>query len=396
MRIAIVYDCLFPHTVGGAERWCRALADRLSRRHRVTYVTRRQWGAEGPGTSFETVAVSPGGELYAPSGRRKIWPPLRYGWGVFWHLLRRGRSYDAIHCTSFPYFSLLAAALALRLIRARARLIADWHEVWGRNYWISYAGPVAGRIGYLVQRLCVKVPDHSLTFSRLHEMRLVEEGHTAPITRLTGEYAGGAQLEPALGEVSPPRVVFAGRHIPEKRVPAIPDAIARARADLPGLRCVILGDGPDTERTRARVAALGLGQAISMPGRVTGQRVTSELRAASLLLLPSAREGYGLVVVEAVSVGTPAVLVRGPENAATELIEPGVNGLVAESAAPDALAAAIVEVVRGGAALRRSTHDWYLSHAGELSIASSLVEVERAYLPPPSAPKGIAHDVARR
>ena len=30
MRIAIVYDCLFPHTVGGAERWYRELAERLA------------------------------------------------------------------------------------------------------------------------------------------------------------------------------------------------------------------------------------------------------------------------------------------------------------------------------------------------------------------------------
>ena len=65
MRVAIVYDCLFPHTVGGAERWCRALAERLSDRHEVVYLTRRQWGEEGPGTRFATVAVSPGGELYA-------------------------------------------------------------------------------------------------------------------------------------------------------------------------------------------------------------------------------------------------------------------------------------------------------------------------------------------
>ena len=43
MRIAIVYDCLFPYTVGGAERWLRLLAEDLARDHEVTYVTRRQW-----------------------------------------------------------------------------------------------------------------------------------------------------------------------------------------------------------------------------------------------------------------------------------------------------------------------------------------------------------------
>ena len=44
MRICIVYDCLFPYTVGGAERWYRNLAERLAAEgHEVTYLTLRQW-----------------------------------------------------------------------------------------------------------------------------------------------------------------------------------------------------------------------------------------------------------------------------------------------------------------------------------------------------------------
>lgn len=228
MRIAIVYDCLFPKTVGGAERWYRNLAERLDRGHSITYLTRRQWGDEGPGTPFETLAVAPGGELYTSSGRRRILPPLRFGIGVFFHLLRHGRRLDAVHSASFPYFSVLAAWLALRLTRARAKLIVDWHEVWGRDYWLSYLGPLKGRIGFAVERLCLRLPDRSFTFSRLAERRLGQYGHRAPIVRLSGEYAddrprvevdGGST---ATRQADPPLVVSAGRHIPEKRIPSIP------------------------------------------------------------------------------------------------------------------------------------------------------------------------------
>ena len=46
MRICLVYDCLFPYTVGGAERWYRNLAQRLAADgHEVTYLTLRQWDA---------------------------------------------------------------------------------------------------------------------------------------------------------------------------------------------------------------------------------------------------------------------------------------------------------------------------------------------------------------
>ena len=44
MRICIIYDCLFPWTIGGAERWYRNLAEQLAAvGHEVTYLTLREW-----------------------------------------------------------------------------------------------------------------------------------------------------------------------------------------------------------------------------------------------------------------------------------------------------------------------------------------------------------------
>jgi glycosyltransferase involved in cell wall biosynthesis len=380
MRIAIVYDCLFPNTLGGAERWYRNLAERLDRTHSVTFVTRRQWGEEGPQTPFETIAVSPGGGLYTSSGRRSIRPPIRFGIGVFLHLLRHGRGYDAVHSASFPFFSLLGAALALKLTRSRARLIVDWWELWTLDYWRSYLGSLGGRIGYVIQSFCTRLPDRSFTFSRLVEGRLRERRPGAEVERLTGAYsAESAAVEQSLRPSEPPLVVSAGRHIPEKRVPTVPRAIAIAREQVPGLRCEIFGDGPETEATRGRIRELGLGEAVAMRGRVQSDRVMRSIAVAACLLHPSLREGYGLVIVEAASVGTPSIVVRGPENAAAELIEAGVNGFVAESAEPEELARALIEVVRAGESLRASTLDWYERHREELSIESSLAAVEASY-----------------
>jgi glycosyltransferase involved in cell wall biosynthesis len=382
VKIAIAYDCLFPHTVGGAERWYRNLAERLQQRHSVTYLTRRQWGEEGPETPFRTVAVAPGGGLYTRSGRRRIRPPLRFGLGLFFHLLRHGRRYEAVHSASFPFFSLLGASFALWLTRSRTRLIVDWHELWGLAYWQSYLGPVRGRIAFANQGVCLRLPDSSFTFSRLAERRLRELGHRAPIVRLTGEFAADEEARASIVGVDrqgPPLVVAAGRQIPEKRVPTIPPAIALAREQIPELRCVILGDGPDAELIKARTRDLGLDGVVEWRGRVTPEEVSKTIAAASCLVHPSEREGYGLVVVEAAFRGTPSILVEGPENAATELIEDGLNGLVAASASPDDLAGAIIESVRRGTEFRQSTLAWYERHRDELLIESSLGQVERSY-----------------
>ena len=97
------------------------------------------------------------------------------------------------------------------------------------------------------------------------------------------------------------------------------------------------------------------------------------------LLLTSRREGYGLVVVEAAARGTPSVVVAGEDNAATELIEQGVNGFVCESADPGAIAEAIERVHRAGTALRESTAAWFAANAQRLSLESSLETVLASY-----------------
>jgi glycosyltransferase involved in cell wall biosynthesis len=378
MRICLVYDCLFPYTVGGAERWYRNLGERLAADgHEVTYLTLRQWErderAEIAGVCV--VAVGPRMSLYTRSGRRRIMPPLVFGLGVLWHLLRGGADYDVVHTASFPYFSLLAAA-AVRPLR-RYSLVVDWHEVWTREYWIEYLGGIGGRIGEAVQALCVRIPQQAFCFSRLHARRLVESGYSGEPTVLEGEYAGS--LEPREPDAADPLVVFAGRHIPEKRVPAIVPAIASVRAAVPDVRCVIFGDGPERSRVEELVRTLGLEDAISVPGFVDASEVEQILQRSVCLVLPSRREGYGMVVIEAAAAGVPSVVVDDPDNAATELLEEGVNGFIASSAAAQDLAQAIIRAIDGGLPLRRATADWFARNARRLSLASSLETVASAY-----------------
>src|SRR4051812_33372290 len=112
LRVCLVYDCLFPHTVGGAERWYRNVGERLAAEgHDVTYLTLRQWprGTDPGVPGVHVVAVGPRIGLYTASGRRRIGPPLVFGFGVLAHLARRGGRYDVVHTASFPYFGLLAA-----------------------------------------------------------------------------------------------------------------------------------------------------------------------------------------------------------------------------------------------------------------------------------------------
>jgi glycosyltransferase involved in cell wall biosynthesis len=322
------------------------------------------------------VAVSPGGPLYTDDGRRAIGPPLRFGLGVLRHLLRHRRTYDAVHTCSFPYFSLLAARAALA--GRRVPVSVDWFEVWSRDYWVEYLGARAGRIGEAVQRLCVRLTAQAFVFSRLYAARLRDEGVRGEVRELSGLYEGSPDGAAATGERAP-LAVFAGRHIPEKRVPAVPEAIALARREVPELRGLILGDGPDREAVLAAIARTGLEAVVEAPGFVEPGEVAAALARATCLVLPSVREGYGLVVIEAAAAGTPSVVARAPDNAAVELVEEGVNGVVAASPDPADLAAAIERVHAQGAALRDRTREWYERNADRLSVDSSLAAVVESY-----------------
>jgi glycosyltransferase involved in cell wall biosynthesis len=378
VRVCIVYDCLYPYTVGGAERWYRNIAQRLtSAGDDVTFLTLRQWerGAEPTVHGVRIVAAGPRMALYAPSGRRRLFPPVVFGMGVLGHLLRHRGDYDVVHTASFPYFSLLAAGAARKW--SGFRIIVDWHEVWTRAYWIEYAGALAGRIGWLVQRVCLRVPQRSFCFSRLHERRLREYGLTAELTVLEGQYHGASK--PSVPHAAAPLVVFAGRHTPEKRVSALVPAIARAREQVPELQGEIFGDGPERRRVLEAIERNSLQGIVTAPGFVNQEQLERALSRALCLALPSEREGYGLVVVEAVARGVPAVVVEGPDNAATELVEEGVNGAIALSAEADDLAAAIVRVCQAGPELRRSTLAWFRRNAERLSLERSLKIVSSEY-----------------
>jgi glycosyltransferase involved in cell wall biosynthesis len=379
MRICVVYDCLYPYTVGGGERWYRNVAERLAREgHEVTYLTLRQWerGARPElDEDVRVIAVGPRMALYTESGRRRILPPLLFGLGVFAHLLRHGRRYEVVDTCAFPYFSLLAAALLRPLLGFE--LVVDWFEVWSASYWREYLGRAGGAVGMLVQRLCALVPQRAFCFSELHAGRLREEGLRGSVTVLRGLL--GSAVVPREPERAAPVVLFAGRLIPEKQVTLAVAAIALAARRIEGLRAVVVGDGPERAALAAAIAEHSLGEVVSAEGFADAATLEAQMGRAMCMLVTSRREGYGLVVVEAAAHGTPSVVVAGEDNAATELIVEGVNGTIAQRSDPQAVADAIVDVHAAGFELRRSTAAWFAENAAVLSLESSLQTVLSAY-----------------
>ena len=248
--------------------------------------------------------------------------------------------------------------------------------MWSRDYWRRYR-VIGGRIGNAVQKLCIRLTANAFTLSQLTANALRANGYRKHPVILKG--LSTTQPTTSLQLQREALVVFAGRHIPEKHIIAIPAAIGLARQQFSNLHAVIFGDGPERAKVLAEIKRLGLEDVIRCPGFVASDEIDDALRRAMCLLLPSEREGYGSVVIEAIARGTPAIVVRGPDNASSGLIEENVNGFVSSSAEPAMLADQIVKIHRTGPEMISRTYEWFRQHANEIGIDASIAQIEAVY-----------------
>lgn len=121
----------------------------------------------------------------------------------------------------------------------------------------------------------------------------------------------------------PPRLIFAGRFQPQKNLPFLLRALDQIR-DLPW-HLNMVGDGPDRELLKRRVAELGLGDRIQFNGWVASEEVQRYLRASDLLVMPSIAEGLPVVAVQALAHGV--AVAASEAGGLAEVVNNGVNGI---------------------------------------------------------------------
>jgi glycosyltransferase involved in cell wall biosynthesis len=299
-----------------------------------------------------------------------------FGIGTFNWLLRHRREFDAVVVASFPFFSLLAARVALA--GTRTPIFVDYHEVWSSKYWRFYAGRFTGTLGAAVQKLCVRVTPFAQVFAEENARRLRALNFRGDVAILAG-LLPGVRMETVVSTSPPedPVVLFVGRHVKHKGVGLLPAILAAARASIPNLRMVVVSDGPERAGVEREMIRLGLIDSVIFTGPVSDEDLPHLFANASCTVVPSLREGYGIVVAESVSAGTPVVVADNPENLATSLVKSGINGFVVDPSI-HAMAEGIVAVIVAGSPLRRSAAEWSVQNSAEKSMDRSANEmVER-------------------
>jgi glycosyltransferase involved in cell wall biosynthesis len=338
LRIAYVYDALYPVHRGGAERRYRELATRMSERHEVHYVTWSSWHGSPPeeldGLVLHGVGAAPG--FYGTDGRRTVREATAFAARLVPTLLRQ--RFDVIDCSATPYVPLYAVWLASRL--TRTPLVVTWHEFWG-PYWTAYLPDrllLAG-IARRIEAGCRAFGTRRVAVSPFTAQRLMEAGGGGAPVEVIGNGISLSDID-AAAPGAKSDIVFVGRLIADKKVDHLLEAVALLAGDRPRLRCTIVGDGPERTALESLADGLGITGKVHFSGPITGDAVFSTLKAAALLALPSVREGFGITIVEAQACGAIPIVARSPLSAAPDLVRDGVDGVVHDPK-PSALAAAI-------------------------------------------------------
>jgi glycosyltransferase involved in cell wall biosynthesis len=353
MRIAYVYDAVYPWETGGVQKRVWELARRLAGNHDVHWYGLKYW--DGPavvtrdGVRLHGVMDPP--EFYV-NGRRSISEAIRYSARLVRPFLNE--RFDVIDCQEFPFFP--AFSSKLQSIVRGATLVVTWHEVWD-DYWDEYLGRTAV-FGKAVERLTTLLPDEHVAVSERTRRDLDRLG--VPGAALVPNGIEMAEIESVTAADRTVDVLYAGRLIPEKNVDLLVRAVDELRQEMPDLRCVIVGDGPERPRIASLVDDLGLESNVELPGTIADyEDVLALMKTAGVFVLPSQREGFGICALEALACGTPVVTNDHGRNAAQALVEDGVTGAVCT---PD------VEAVADG--IRR---------ARQLDTASACVASAREY-----------------
>jgi glycosyltransferase involved in cell wall biosynthesis len=284
---------------------------------------------------------------------------IAYGHGIVGNVRRR------------PWLALLLPVFMLSFARAARRAAHDADLV--HAHWLPSAIPaLATRKPFVLQlwgtdvELARKAPRLASRLVRRAQLAIVASNHLAAAARELGAcdvriVPSGVDIPEVVGEpAEPPHVLFAGRLSAEK---GILDFLA-ATKDIPR---VIVGDGP--LRTHVPDAV----------GFVDRSLLGGYFERASIVCVPSRREGYGVVAREAMAYGRPVVATC--VGGLVEAVEDGVTGVRVPASDPEALREALTRLLADEplrTALGREGRMRAQTQLAHSSAAATLAEVYSA------------------
>ena len=289
--------------------------------------------------AFNTISFDGGGSIFVAPTLFKAAGTMIAPKMVSW-LKRHAGEYDLIDI----HHPDPMAGLALRLSRFKGKVILHWHsDIIGKGLFRILYKPLQN---WLIRRADRIVGTTPVYVSGTPDLKAVQDKTTFVPIGIAPFRPEAEAADKIRQELGGKKLVFSlGRLIPYKGY----ENLIRAAGYLPDdYKVVIGGSGPLRANLQQEIDSLGLSGKVTLAGYMKDEDLPAWFSAADVFVLPSVtkNEAFGIVQIEAMSVGTPVVATKIPGSGVAWVNEDGVSGLNVNPGDPQAIAEAILAITK--------------------------------------------------
>ena len=374
MRIALIYDMIYPYSVGGAEVRNYSLAKRLAEQgNEVHLYGVKLW--KGPDIIKKDGIFIHGvcnyTQKYNFKGNRSIFEPIKFSYYLFKSLTKE--KFDIVDCSSFPYFPAFSCKLYSKI--KKVPLIITWHEVW-RDYWYEYLG-WRGIFGVVIEKVVSRLTKYIVSVSNKAKNNLINLGVNKKYISVVYNWVDIKEIKKIKEPKKKLDVIYAGRLMKHKNINILIKSVYLAKKEFPDIKAGIIGDGPEKTRLRALTKRLRIERNIKFMDFMLKEELYGFMKSSKLFVLPSVLEGFGIIVIEANACGLPVITVKHKRNASVDLIKDYNNGFVCKLS--EAHIAEKIIILLKDNKLRENMSKKSIQNAEDYDIITTVAKLENIY-----------------
>jgi glycosyltransferase involved in cell wall biosynthesis len=366
-----VYETTYPEFKGGVERWYSELSQGLAMEgFEVTYLN--TIGKQGYSQGIRYLPMGDPKRAFHQTGKRSALNIFTYSFRVFISL--RKMKFKAIYLSSFPYLHIWAAKLSQFGKKEKSQIYVDWFELPSYNYWKNEFGLIIGVIGFAIQSITVRISDVNVTYlNSMYSQLSTRCAKNQLILKLPGICIDELVIPEKSSKNPKTDICQIGRLTPDKQPLLALEVVQELTKGGWKGRFHLIGSGPLLDQLNKFIGDHDLSRNVQIHEKLDNLQKNELLQKCGLLLHPSKREGFGLVIVEAAAVGVPAVLVRSTDNKSTEL---AVNpSLISESSSPIEIARLAEQGLREHVKYSNECLEWNLRVRPTMMARDSILEL---------------------
>lgn len=203
--------------------------------------------------------------------------------------------------------------------------IHDVAEEKNKEQWIYY-----GSIANFFEKILYKLPFKKIITVSNAVKRILNRKYGIPNNKIHVVYNGvDLKLIDSVecNGIDKNSIIFVGRLIPHKHVDELIKAVKLLVNEIPDVKLKIIGDGVVSKNLKNLVKKLSIEDKVKFFGKIDDYSdVIKEIKKSEVLVLPSTREGFGMVLVEANACYKPVIAYKS--GGVTEVIDDGINGFL--------------------------------------------------------------------